>query len=181
VLYGGRGAGRFRGKLGGATAGIDRIILTIYEEATVYCSNPQPATPLAAQFSLSFGLAAMLRFGALDAASYEPPRFDDAELRRLEALVEVRIDGELTAGRQRGATLEVTSAGRAYQEKIGPRPEPELMLDADSAIAKFAHNAAPSVNQAASRAFCSALRDTEPGTPVRQLWRMLAAINEQGV
>jgi 2-methylcitrate dehydratase PrpD len=181
VQYGALAARRIRGKLGGATAGIDRIILTIYEEAAVYCSNPQPATPLAAQFSLSFGLAAMLRFGALDAASYDPPRFDDAELRRLEALVEVRIDGELTAGRQRGATLEVTSAGRAYQEKIGPQPEPELMLDADSAIAKFAHNAEPSVNQAASRAFCSALRDTEPGTPVRQLWRMLAAINEQGV
>jgi hypothetical protein len=62
------------------------------------------------------------------------------------------------------------------------------MVDADSAIAKFAHNAAPSVNQAASHAFCPALRDTEAGTPLRQLWRMLAAFpdpstksNEQGV
>jgi 2-methylcitrate dehydratase PrpD len=188
VQYGALAARRIRGKLGGATAGIDRIVLTIYEEAAVYCSNPQPATPLAAQFSLSFGLAAMLRFGALDAASYEPPRFDDAELRRLEALVEVRIDRELTAGRQRGARLEVTSAGRAYEEQVGPQPEPELMVDADSAIAKFAHNAASSVNEAASRAFCSALRDAEPGTPLRRLWRMLAAFpdpstksNEQGV
>jgi hypothetical protein len=130
----------------------------------------------------------MLRFGALDAASYDAPRFDDAELRRLEALVEVRIDRELTAGRQRGARLEVTSAGRAYEEQVGPQPEPELMVDADSAIAKFAHNAASSVNEAASRAFCSALRDAEPGTPLRRLWRMLAAFpdpttksNEQGV
>jgi 2-methylcitrate dehydratase PrpD len=188
VQYGALAARRIRGRLGGATAGIDRIVLTIYEEAAVYCSNPQPATPLAAQFSLSFGLAAMLRFGALDAASYDAPRFDDAELRRLEALVEVRIDRELTAGRQRGARLEVTSAGRAYEEQVGPQPEPELMVDADSAIAKFAHNAAPSVNEAASHPFCSALRDTEAGTPLRQLWRMLAAFpdpstksNEQGV
>jgi 2-methylcitrate dehydratase PrpD len=175
VQYGALAGRRIRGKLGDATAGIDRIVLTIYEEAAVYCSNPQPATPLAAQFSLSFGLAAMLRFGALDAASYDPPRFDDAELRRLEALVEVRIDSELTAGRQRGATLEVTSAGRVYEEKVGPQPEPELMVDADSAIEKFARNAAPSVNPTASHGFCSALRGAGPGTPLRQLWRMLAA------
>jgi hypothetical protein len=89
--------------------------------------------------------------------------------------VEVRIDSELTAGRQRGATLEVTSAGRVYEEQVGPQPEPELMVDADSAIEKFARNAAPSVHPVASHAFCSALRDTEPGTPLRRLWRMLAA------
>jgi 2-methylcitrate dehydratase PrpD len=170
VHYGALAARRIRQKLAADTKGIERIVLTIYEEAAVYCSNPKPATPLAAQFSLTFGLAAMLRFGALDAASYEPPRFADAELRRLEALVEVRIDRELTARRLRGATLEVTSRGNTFEEKIGPQPDAELMVDVPRAIDKFAHNATASVPQAESRAFCNALLDYPPSHRLRDLW-----------
>ena len=70
----------------------------MYEEATVYCNNPRPSTLLAAQFSLTFGIAAMLACGRLDADSYAPSVFDDPELRRLEALVEVVVDDDLTLG-----------------------------------------------------------------------------------
>lgn len=175
VHYGALAARRIRARQGSATAGISRIVLTVYEEAAVYCSNPQPATPLAAQFSLTFGVADMLRFGELDAASYEPPRFDDAELRRLEALVEVRIDPELTARRQRGATLRVVWADQAYEEQVGPQPDPDLLVGVEAAIAKFAHSAAPTANPAASRAFCAALMEAGAGTPLRELWRLLAA------
>ncbi|MEO5669946.1 MAG: MmgE/PrpD family protein [Ramlibacter sp.] len=173
VHYGAVAARRIREKLGGRTSGIERIVLTIYEEAAVYCSNPQPTTPLAAQFSLTFGLAAMLRFGELNAASYEQPQFDDGEMRRLEALVEVRIDRELTRAMQRGATLQVTAGGASFEEKVGPQPDAELMVDADGAIDKFAHNAAPGVPQSASRAFCAALLDCPPAQRMRGLWRML--------
>lgn len=175
VHYGALAARRIRARQGSATAAISRIVLTVYEEAAVYCSNPQPTTPLAAQFSLTFGVAAMLRFGELDAASYEPPRFDDAELRRLEALVEVRIDPGLTAGRQRGATLQVVCAERTYEEQVGPQPDADLLVGIEGAIAKFAHSASPCVTPAASRAFCSALMEAGAGTPLRDLWRLLAA------
>ena len=173
VHYGALAARRIRKRLGEGTAGISRIVLTTYDEAAVYCSNPHPATPLAAQFSLSFGVAAMLRFGELDGLSYDAPRFEDNELRRLEALVEVRIDPELAGRRQRGAALNVTSAGVEYQEQVGPGAEPDLLVDTDGALAKFARNAQPSVDATTSRAFCSALLEADTGTPLREVWRML--------
>jgi 2-methylcitrate dehydratase PrpD len=175
VHYGAVAARRIREQLHGETAAISRIVLTVYEEAAVYCSNPNPATPLAAQFSLSFGLAAMLRFGALDAASYGPPQFDDAELRRLEALVEVRIDPEMTARRQRGAALHITSAGGSFEAKVGPQPDPDLLIDRDGVVAKFAHNAAASLDSRASQSFGAALLDGAPAMQMRDLWRMLVA------
>ena len=174
VHYGALAARRIRERLDRETSGIRRIVLTIYEEAAVYCSNPNPQTPLAAQFSLSFGLAAMLRFGELDAASYEPPRFGDAELRRLEALVEVRIDPQLSARRQRGASLSVGSAAGSFEEQIG-EDHPGLLLDTQTVIDKFAQSAAATLDGRTSRDFASALLDGGSQTPVRELWRMLAA------
>ena len=183
VHYGALAARRIRARLDGATAAIDRILLTIYEEAAVYCSNPQPSTPLAAQFSLSFGLAAMLRFGDLEAASYEPPRFHDPELRRLESLVEVRIDPAMTARKERGAMLRVFSAGREHEERVGPQ-DAELLVDVEGAIAKFARNAAPVVDPSTSRLFCSTLLDSAADAPLRELWRLLSGSQlpiQQGV
>lgn len=175
VHYGALAARRIRARLDARTSDIQKIVLTVYEEATMYCGNPRPATPLAAQFSLTFGVAAMLRFGELDAASYEPPGFQDPELRRLEALVEVRIDPGLTTRRQRGATLQVIANGQSHEEKIGPGPEPDLLVDAEDAVAKFVHNAMPSVSSETSSAFCSALLDAPAATPLRELWRLLSA------
>ena len=108
VHYGAVAARRIRALLATGTQSVRAIVLTVYEEATVYCGNRAPRTPIQAQFSLSFGVAAMLRFGDIDPSVYEPARFDDPELRRLEALVELRVDAGLTERRQRGATLEVT-------------------------------------------------------------------------
>jgi 2-methylcitrate dehydratase PrpD len=179
VHYGAVAARRIRKRLGGETAGITRIVLTLYEEAAVYCSNPNPGTPLAAQFSLSFGLAAMLRFGELDAASYEPPRFVDGELRRLEALVAVRIDPGLTARKQRGASLHVDSAGTRYEEQVGPGPDAELLVDTEGVIVKFAHNAARSLNAQSCRAFCSALLEAGAHARLRDLWQMLATASPE--
>ena len=172
VHYGAIAARRIRMRLHSETAGISRIVLTAYEEATVYCGNPQPATPLAAQFSLSFGLAAMLRFGELNAASYEPPRFLDAQLRRLEALVEVRIDPGLTARRERGASLTVTAAGRSFDEQVASQ-DPDLLLTTDAAIDKFVHNAAPSLDARKSRIFAGALLEAAPADRMRELWKLL--------
>ncbi len=175
VHYGAIAARRIRQRLGGETVRVRRIVLTVYEEASIYCGNPQPATPLAAQFSLSFGLAAMLRFGQLDAASYEPPRFLDAELRRLEALVEVRIDPELTARRERGASVSVTANGQSLDEQVDSR-DADLLLDTDGTIAKFVHNAAPSLDARSGGEFARALVDAAPDTQLRELWRLLAAV-----
>ena len=106
VHYGAIAASRIRERLAFETGRIRRIVLSVYEEATVYCNNPRPSTLLAAQFSLTFGIAAMLAHGSLDADSYAPSVFQDPELRRLEALVEVVVDDDLTRGNRRGCALD---------------------------------------------------------------------------
>ena len=174
VHYGAIAAQRIRERLQGQTEGIHRIVLHVYQEAVVYCSNAQPTTLLAAQFSLSFGLAAMLRFGTLDAASYEQPRFMDAELRRLEALVELKIDQDLTQQGRRGAHVSVVSRLGHCEEQVGA-DDPGLLLDAAAAIEKFADGAAPTVAPATSRAFCVALLQARADMPMRRLWQLLCA------
>lgn len=174
VHYGALAAHRIRERLRGQTEGIHRIVLTIYQEAAVYCGNPQPQTPLAAQFSLSFGLASMLRFGTLDAASYEAPRFDDVELRRLEALVDVQIDAVLTDMGARGAAVQVFSRLGHAQEQVSA-DDPALVLDAAAAIEKFVDAAAPTVDSGAARAFCSSLLQARADMPLRRVWQLLCA------
>jgi 2-methylcitrate dehydratase PrpD len=174
VHYGALAAQRIRERLHGETEGIHRIVLTVYQEAVVYCSNAQPTSLLAAQFSLSFGLASMLRFGKLAPASYEPPGFMDPELRRLEALVDVKIDRELTAKGLRGAHVSVVSRLGHCDEQVGA-DDPGLVLDAAAAIEKFADGAAPTVSPGTSRAFCAALLQARADMPMRRLWQMLCA------
>lgn len=178
VQYGALAARRLRERLGGHTSDITRIELCVYQEAATYCDNPAPRTPLTAQFSLSFGVAAMLRFGTLDAASYASPQFDDAELRRLEALVQVRIDQELTDRSQRGALLSLTSEQGTLEGTAGPGEEPELLLDQAGAIEKFIHSAAPAIAPETSRSFCAALLSAPVDLRLRSLWDMLAATSD---
>lgn len=169
VHYGALAAQRLRSRLQGDTVGISRIELSVYEEATVYCNNPQPQTLLAAQFSLGFGLAAALRFGALDAASYHAPRFQDAELRRLEALVQVAIDPERTALRQRGATLRVTAGGMVLEERVDDG-DPALLLTPAGVLDKFVLNAG---GTDAARRFGRALLDSPRERLLADLWNLL--------
>jgi 2-methylcitrate dehydratase PrpD len=89
VHYGTEAALHLRDRLAGRPS---RIQLSIYEEAITYCGNRAPRTPIQAQFSLSFGIAAALRFGRLDADLYQGEAFEDPELRRLEALVEITAE-----------------------------------------------------------------------------------------
>lgn len=97
---------------------ITSISLRVYEEATVYCANRAPQTPLQAQFSLSFGVAAMLRWGRLDPSLYRDPQFQDPLMRKLEGLVEVGVDAELTHAAQRRATLTIASGDTTVQEHV---------------------------------------------------------------
>ncbi len=96
---------------------IDAIRLCIYSEALQYCANRAPATPLGAQFSLSFGVAAALTFGDLSPDEFRAPRFDDPGLRRLEALVQIEADAAAFPDGQRGARLEVLAGGRTWQHR----------------------------------------------------------------
>jgi 2-methylcitrate dehydratase PrpD len=176
VHYGATAARRVRALLAGDTAVVRRIVLRVYDEAIVYCGNRAPRTPIQAQFSLSFGVAAMLRFGDLDPSVYAAPRFDDVELRRLEALVVLEADADLTARGQRGATLQVSHAGGTAEETVGAvMGDAAHPLDRAALVAKFAHYAARSVPGPEAARFCDGVLDALPGTPLGALWQPLAA------
>jgi 2-methylcitrate dehydratase PrpD len=140
------------------------IHLSVYEEAITYCGNRDPKTPLAAQFSLSFGIAAMLRFGHLDPSAYDEPQFSDAGLRRLEKLVRIEPDRELTTQRRRGARLTID--GRTADT---PDSHPDLVLDEAGVLAKFGRMAGR------ANRFCEAVLSSDGATPIRALWEILCA------
>lgn len=118
VHYGAQAALRLREAIGDIDA-VRAIRLTVYPEAEHYCGNRSPRTVLAAQFSLSFGVAAALVHGDLSPAEFRAPRFGDARVRRLEALVEILADPQAFPGASRGARLEVRCGERVLQAEQG--------------------------------------------------------------
>ena len=116
---------------------IAAIRLETYGEALRYAANRAPPTPIAAQFSLSFGVASGLRFGDLSPESYL--RMDDGELRRLEALVELAEDAALTEAGRRGARVVLRlSDGASRVAEVGDVPgDPANPLPEADVRAKF--------------------------------------------
>ena len=131
---------------------IESLRLRVYPEAVQYCGNRAPATALAAQFSLSFGVAAALALGDLSPAAFRVPRFHDPLLRRLEALLTVEPDAQAFPGGERGALLEIDANGRRWRHHqgavagdIGYEPSDDdvrakfsLYTEADAAMAAWA-------------------------------------------
>lgn len=118
------------------------IRLETYAEALRYAANRAPATPIAAQFSLSFGAASGLRFGDLSPGSYLA--MGDRELRRLEGLVELAEDASLTAAGRRGARIVLRLAdGSGRVHDVGDVPgDPANPLPDAEVRAKFLRLAA---------------------------------------
>lgn len=114
---------------------VDSVVLQIYEEATIYCGNRAPQTPLQAQFSLSFGLAAMLRWGRLDPWVYREPQFQDPALRALEAKVQVQVDAVWTQQQKRGVRLLIECRdGARYEHEITAVPGDAQMPFSEDAL-----------------------------------------------
>ncbi|VTU21649.1 MmgE/PrpD family protein [Variovorax sp. PBS-H4] len=173
VHYGAVAAQALRPQLEGGTQPIEGIVLRIYEEAITYCGNRAPRTPIQAQFSLSFGLAAMLRYGDIDPDVYEAPRFDDAELRRLEARVALEPDAGLSERRARGATLTLRRASGLLQHTVHTIPgDAGHPLDRAALAAKFRHYAARSIDAGRAARFCDAVLDADD-IALRTLWPLL--------
>ena len=131
VHYGAEAALRLRPRL---ARKVEAIELTIYPEALTYCGNRAPRTPIQAQFSLSYGIAAALRFGRLDAEQYAPAALNDPELRRLEALVSIISDGRETG---RAATLRIDG----LEERVtSVKGDPASPMSEEECRAKFLRN-----------------------------------------
>lgn len=118
VHYGAECAMAWRAQHGTDTASISRIVLKIYDEAQRYCGNRAPKTAIQAQFSLTHGLARTLVAGDLGPAAYTKEAMSDPEVARLEALIELETDAELTVAEARGATLFVVRAGEESETSV---------------------------------------------------------------
>lgn len=134
---------------------IQAIHLRVYEEAATYAGNRAPRAPIQAQFSLSFGVAAALRFGSLEADTYRAPKFEDAELRRLEALVQVEADRTIVG---RAAELTVTANGKQHRARCERVPgDAGVSIEPAEIVAKFLRYSKDAVAEDKAAAFAAAL------------------------
>ena len=174
VHYGAEAARILREQLGGETTAITAIRLRIYEEAMTYCGNRDPSKPIQAQFSLSFGLAAALLYGGIEAAVYREENFHHVELRRLERLVAIEVDAALTARAARGATLTIEAAGKTLEQTVAAvKGDPELPMGEDEVRAKFLRCASGCVTAGSAQAFADAVLAGKPGRKLRSVWKLL--------
>jgi len=105
VHYGAIAAMRLRPKIN--IDEIKEIELDIYQEATVYCGNRSPRTPIQAQFSLSFGIAAALVFNHLNFEIYSDEVILNTKVIYLEKIIKIKINSKLSELNQRGATVSI--------------------------------------------------------------------------
>lgn len=112
------GDGGERDEAADATAAIDGLRLRVYPEAITYCGNRAPASAIAAQFSLSHGVAAMLVRGDLGPAEFGPECLGDPRVRRLETMVELVPEPDHFGPGGRGAVLELSIGGRTHREEV---------------------------------------------------------------
>jgi 2-methylcitrate dehydratase PrpD len=134
-----------------------RIVLSTYAEALRYAGNRAPRAAIAAQFSLSWAVAAALAQGDLGPSAYTDEALGDPRLRALEAMVELVEDGALTAAGRRGATLTVDGQSESVTGVTG---DPDRPMTEAQAIAKFTRLAVPTLGDAgAARAVAALLHD----------------------
>lgn len=168
--YGIEAARRIRDELRGDTRSIRAIGLKAYGEAVTYAGNRAPRVPIQGQFSLSFGVAAGLRFGGMEADIYRQPKFDDPELRRLEQLVKIEADPAMSG---RSAVLTVIADGKTHEARCdrvaGDAGAP---ISHGEIVAKFVRYSKGAVAEEKATAFAAALME-EKHAGFGSLWAHL--------
>ena len=171
VHYGAQCALAWRERHGPDTTVVTALRLQVYEEAQRYCGNRAPESAIQAQFSLSYGLAWTLVSGTLGPETYAADALANAEVRRLEALVEIEIDGDLSESGKRGATLDVTAAGSSSRTTVSSvLGDPEHPLDAAQVRAKFLDYAAPVLGPQSAAALADGLLEARLDSPIGSLF-----------
>ncbi|HEY8610223.1 MAG TPA: MmgE/PrpD family protein [Roseomonas sp.] len=142
------------------------IVLQTYPEALQYAGNRAPMAPIAAQFSLSWAVAAALVQGDLGPSAYTERALSDPRIRGLESMVQLSEDPSLPQG-QRGARLCLTmpdgqEAEAVIASVIGDSDRP---MDEAGAVAKFRRYASVSLTGAAVEAALAAMLGPLEGCP----------------
>jgi 2-methylcitrate dehydratase PrpD len=149
--YGAACARAWRAATGADPRTIRALTLATYPEALTYAANRAPRTAIQAQFSLSFALARALTAGTLEPDAYAPAALADAELQRLERLVELTVDPALARDGARGASLTVVSDHGTWRGAAAESPDdPERPLSVAAVEQKFLRYAAPALGDRAT-------------------------------
>jgi 2-methylcitrate dehydratase PrpD len=143
-----------RGTLGLRLAEVQSVTLATYGEALRYAANRAPRSTIAAQFSLSWAVAAALLQGDLGPAAYTDAALADPALRGIEARVTLIEDPDLTEAGDRGAGLAVTlQDGTVLEARADQVPgDPALPMGVRDVCAKFLRFATPVLGEAQARA-----------------------------
>lgn len=166
VHYGAAAAIALRERVGTRLAAIARLRLSTYGEALTYCANRAPATPLAAQFSLSWGIARALVAGDLAPEAYAPRALSDALTRSLESRVEIALDAGLEKAGRRGARLEIEVEDEVLScavERVAG--DPDAPMGRDAVVAKFVRYAANALGEARALAAAESFLAADLGSP----------------
>jgi len=140
------------------------IALHTYAEALRYAANRAPASAIAAQFSLSWAVAAALVQADLGPGAYTAGALADPVLRGLEARVQLVEDAAFTAAGRRGARLVVTLAdgSRAEARADAVPGDPGLPMGEAAVRAKFLRFAAPVLGDRGAARALAMMLDADP-------------------
>lgn len=174
VHYGVEAALKVRQKLNESIGDINKIVLKIYPEAATYAGNRDPQAMITGQFSLTLGVASALRFGHMNPEIYTPSLFFDHELRKLEQLVEIVVDNQLTNSSVRRAELSVDTKSAKYVEKIEYlKGDPASPLSQQELADKFFRYSQHRVARISAQKFIDELLANKAGLKFADLWNLL--------
>lgn len=171
VHYGAQCAIDWRRQHAHDMADITALKLHIYQEAITYCGNRNPQAAIQAQFSLSYGLAHALVTGDLGPEAYTAEALANPEIRRIEAMLEIVVDQDLTAREARGASLQVTLPSGVQTIAVDQvAGDPELLLDDAAVSAKFVRYTSPVLGHNAAEALAAKIATADFNMLCREIF-----------
>jgi 2-methylcitrate dehydratase PrpD len=143
----------------------------------VRMAAPEPATPLAARFSIPYAVAALLVLGRTDPGAFQPPALGDPRVRALARRVEVTIDPDASprlidrpAAR---VTVALTDGRTLAAETRAIRGDAANPVGREEVEAKFLGLAGPVLGEARARAVRDAVARVETLGNVAELGALL--------
>ncbi|MBI2159498.1 MAG: MmgE/PrpD family protein [Candidatus Rokubacteria bacterium] len=141
-------------------------------------ASTEPASMLAAKFSIPYSVAAAIVLGRTDLAAFEPPALGDPRIRDLARKIEIRAEPKMSPRRTDHPTAHVKIAlsdGRMLEQTTTvPRGDAANPAPPEEVTAKFLALAGPVLGEARARQVVDAVHRAETFKDVRALTAVLA-------
>ncbi len=140
-------------------------------------ADPEPASTLAAKFSIPYAVAAALVLDRTDPAAFEPPALGDPRIRELARRIEILTSPKMSPSRTDHPTAHVKIAlrdGRIVEELTTvARGDAENPVPAEELVAKFLGLASPVLGASRARNVVGAAHAVETLRNLRELTALL--------